>query len=60
MHPGATRVGPSIEPSVRKSIVRLSSGATIWIEKAIKVESLSALCAMEKRSSSQEAGQQTK
>jgi hypothetical protein len=38
MHPAAARVGPSNEPSVRRIAVRLSSGATICIEKTIKVQ----------------------
>src|SRR5882672_7278806 len=38
MQPAAARVGPSNEPSVRKIAVRFSSGATIWIEKTIKVQ----------------------
>src|SRR5882757_6636497 len=37
MQPAAARVGPSNEPSVRRIAVRFSSGATICIEKTIKV-----------------------
>jgi hypothetical protein len=38
MQPAAALVGPSSEPSVRKISVRFSSGATICIEKTIKVQ----------------------
>src|SRR4051812_18806359 len=41
MQPEAARVGPSSDPSVRKIAVRFSSGATIFIEKTIKVLFLS-------------------
>src|SRR5712664_34000 len=44
--PGATRVGPSIEPSVRNNAVRLSSGTTICIENTIKVHIFRSLAAM--------------
>src|SRR5258705_4488914 len=37
MQPAAARVGPSNEPSVRRIAARFSSGATICIEKTIKV-----------------------
>src|SRR3954451_16368685 len=38
MQPAAARVGPSYELRVRRIAVRSSSGATIWIEKTIKVQ----------------------
>jgi hypothetical protein len=38
MQPGATRVGPSREPSVRRIAVRFLSGATISMKKMIKAQ----------------------
>src|SRR5882724_2814430 len=61
MQPAAARVGPSSEPSVRRIAVRFSSGATIFIEKTIKVWILSVASTVDKRacvlSSWQEARQ---
>jgi hypothetical protein len=60
MQPAAARVGPSKEPSVRRIAVRFSSGATICIEKTIKVQFFQVVCAINNKlfpSSSQEAGQ---
>src|SRR5581483_1173140 len=57
--PGATRVGPRIEPSVRSNAVRTRSGATISSEKTIKAASLSRIrySAIILFLGSQEAGQ---
>src|SRR5450755_935285 len=49
MQPAAARVGPSIDPSVRRIAVRFSSGATICIENTIKVCFLSVDPTMDKR-----------
>src|SRR3954470_5815273 len=57
MQPAAARVGPSNEPSVRRIAVRFSSGATICIEKTIKVNSFKPLGKSFRFSSSQETGQ---
>ena|ERR1700675_192632 len=62
MQPAAARVGPSNEPSVRRIAVRFSSGATICIEKTIKVRffpSYPRRTTRTPRSSSQEARQVT-
>src|SRR5712664_3605487 len=48
MQPAAARVGPSSEQSVRRIAVRFSSGATICIEKTIKVRFLSVVSTMDK------------
>src|SRR3978361_1211555 len=59
MQPAAARVGPSNAPSVRRIAVRFSSGATICIEKTIKVQFFQVVSSRLLPSSSQEAGQRT-